>query len=74
MNWFEQYKHDFGFKSNYQLSKKTGITASSFTRLNQSDDWNSVKFGTMILLAKAVNVTLDEFVKCLQTKKESSSN
>ncbi|WP_258183194.1 helix-turn-helix transcriptional regulator [Enterococcus mundtii] len=56
------------------MSKKTGITASSFTRLNQSDDWNSVKFGTMILLAKAVDVTLDEFVKYLQIKKESSSN
>jgi len=74
MNWFEQYKQDFGFKSNYQLSKKTGITASSFTRLNQSDDWNSVKFGTMILLAQAADLSLDGFVDYLQTKKESSAN
>lgn len=22
MNWFDQYKKDFGFKSNYQVSKK----------------------------------------------------
>ncbi|MEB7516407.1 XRE family transcriptional regulator [Enterococcus hirae] len=46
MNWFDQYKKDFGFKSNYHVSKKTGITASSLTRLNNSDDWKNVKIGT----------------------------
>ncbi|STD24969.1 helix-turn-helix domain-containing protein [Enterococcus mundtii] len=74
MNWFDQYKQDFDFKSNYQLSKKTGITPSSFTRLNNSDDWRNVKFGTMILLAKAAELSLDEFVEYLETQKDPSSN
>ncbi|HGF7174109.1 XRE family transcriptional regulator [Enterococcus hirae] len=74
MNWFDQYKKDFGFKSNYQISKKTGITASSLTRLNNSDNWKNVKIGTMILLAKAAELSLDEYVEYLQTQKDPSSN
>ncbi|EGO9015611.1 XRE family transcriptional regulator [Enterococcus faecalis] len=65
MNWFEQFKKDFGFTSNYQISKKTGITASSLTRLNNSDDWKNVKIGTMILLALSVDKTLDQLVSHL---------
>ena len=65
INWFEQFKKDFGFTSNYQISKKTGITASSLTRLNNSDDWKNVKIGTMILLALSVDKTLDQLVSHL---------
>ncbi len=73
MNWFEQFKKDFGFTSNYQISKKTGITASSLTRLNNSDDWKNVKIGTMILLANSVNLSLDDFVEYLSTKNKPTS-
>lgn len=66
MNWFEQFKKDFGFKSNYEISQKTGITASSLTRLNTSKDWESVKIGTMLKLALAVNMSLDQFVLYLK--------
>ncbi|EEU77135.1 predicted protein [Enterococcus faecalis E1Sol] len=65
MNWFEQFKKDFGFTSNYQISKKTGISPSSLTRLNNSDDWKNVKIGTMILLAVSVGKTLDQLVSYL---------
>ncbi|EGO8738176.1 TPA: XRE family transcriptional regulator [Enterococcus faecalis] len=73
MNWFEQFKKDFDFNSNYQISKKTGITASSLTRLNNSDDWKNVKVGTMILLANSVNLSLDDFVEYLSTKNKPTS-
>lgn len=62
MNWFDIYKKDFGFLSNYKVAKATRITPSSLTRLSSSKDWKNVKIGTMILLAKAVNITLDELV------------
>ncbi|EMF0170035.1 XRE family transcriptional regulator [Enterococcus hirae] len=74
MNWFDQYKKDFGFKSNYQVSKKTGITASSLTRLNNSDDWKNVKIGTMLLLAEAVEKNLDGLVRYLNEQKKHSTD
>ena len=74
MNWFDQYKKDFGSKSNYQVSKKTGIIASSLTRLNNSDDWKNVKIGTMLLLAEAVEKNLDGLVGYLNEQKKHSTN
>ncbi|MDN6004960.1 MAG: helix-turn-helix transcriptional regulator [Enterococcus sp.] len=68
MNWFDLYKKDFGFTSNYKLAKATQITPSSLTRLNNSQDWENVKIGTMILLANAVNKTLDDFVEYLRNQ------
>ncbi|MBF8808231.1 MAG: XRE family transcriptional regulator [Enterococcus lacertideformus] len=72
MNWFDQYKKDFGFESNYQISKKIGITASSLTRLNNSRDWKNVKIGTLILLAGAIDKNLDELVEYLSNQKKHS--
>ncbi|MHC5249984.1 helix-turn-helix domain-containing protein [Enterococcus sp. LJL90] len=65
MAWFEQYKKSFGFESNYQLSKKTGITPSSLTRLNNSLDWKNVKVGTIIHLASAANYSVEELISWL---------
>ncbi|MDY4307273.1 hypothetical protein SNF32_07700 [Enterococcus mundtii] len=42
--------------------------------MNNSDDWRNVKFGTMILLAKAAELSLDEYVEYLETQKDPSSN
>ena len=65
MNWFDKYKKDFEFKSNYALSKKTGITRSSLDVLDNSKDRRNVKFGTMILLAESADKSLDDFLKYL---------
>lgn len=70
MNWYEQYKEDFGFKTNYQVKKMTGITASSLQRLDTSKDWNSVQFGTIRKLAKAAGKSLDEFYTYLAKYEE----
>ena len=70
MNWFEKYKEDFGFTSNYQVGKKTGITASSLQRLDTSKDWNNVQLGTIRKLAIAVAKNLDAFVNYLEEQKK----
>lgn len=70
MNWYEQYKNDFGFTSNYQVGKKAGITASSLQRLDTSKDWNNVQLGTIRKLATAADKTLDGFVQYLEDQKK----
>lgn len=74
MNWFDVYKNDFGFKSNYALSKNTGITRSSLDVLETSKDWHNVKIGTMILLARAANKSLDDFVEYLRNQKKRTTD
>ncbi|GCF92519.1 hypothetical protein NRIC_04100 [Enterococcus florum] len=74
MNWFDQYKIDFGFTSNYKVAKATKITPSSLTRLSNSKDWRNVKIGTVILLAKAAHKSLDDFVDYLAKQEKPSTN
>lgn len=74
MNWFDQYKKDFGFTSNYKLAKATQITPSSLTRLNNSKDWENVKIGTMVRLAYAADRSLDDFVEYLKEQKKHSTS
>ncbi|MGG5372876.1 XRE family transcriptional regulator [Enterococcus sp. AZ196] len=69
MKWFDMYKRDFGFTSNYKLAQATKIMPSSLTRLNNSNDWENVKIGTMIRLANAADKTLDDFVEYLRNQK-----
>lgn len=74
MNWFDQYKKDFGFTSNYKLAKATQITPSSLTRLNNSKDWENVKIGTMVRLARAADKSLDDFVEYLRNLKKRTTD
>ena len=55
-------------------TKKESNNSASFFGVLIIDDWNNVKFGTIILLAHAADLSLDGFVEYLQTKKEPSSN
>lgn len=68
MNWFEKYKEDFKFKSNYAVSKVSGITRSSLDSL--SKDADMVKWGTMGKLAKAAGMSLDDFDTYLKEQEE----
>ncbi|MHC5217973.1 hypothetical protein ACYSNR_15035 [Enterococcus sp. LJL128] len=69
MNWFEQYKKDYCIKSNYEISKKAHITASSLQRLDNSNDFNNVKYGTIKKLATIAELTLNEFDEYLKNQK-----
>ncbi|WP_321389032.1 hypothetical protein [uncultured Enterococcus sp.] len=72
MNWFEQYKKDFNFKTNYAVSKVTGVTRSSLDHLDKSTDWNNVQLGTVRKLAAVADKTLDKFVEYLEEQEEVS--
>lgn len=60
MNWFDQYKKDFNFQKNSEISKETGINESSLRRIQSSNNWRKVNFESMSKLAKAAGKTMDE--------------
>ncbi|HDT8628056.1 TPA: helix-turn-helix domain-containing protein [Listeria monocytogenes] len=62
MYWLKALIEERGINSLYFLSKETGIAESTFSTMIKNDtDYKDVKFGNMLLIAKAAEYELDEF-------------
>ncbi|HAA8345008.1 TPA_asm: hypothetical protein GHP92_14750 [Listeria monocytogenes] len=67
MYWLKALIEERGINSLYFLSKETGIAESTFSTMIKNDtDYKDVKFGNMLLIAKAAEYELDEFVEWLE--------
>jgi len=67
MNWMLRLMEEYGFKSRYELAKKTGIGESSVNRIISRDsDWKNTKLGFANRLAKGLGLTVDELIEKLE--------
>ncbi|MFC0232493.1 hypothetical protein ACFFIF_02040 [Vagococcus entomophilus] len=72
MYWLDKFKEDYNFKSNYVLSKKSGVYESTISMMiKKQTKCENLKFHTALKFAKAASIPVDELEKYFDSEKNT---